>query len=187
MLKEVSLDLATRLINHGPVVLISSRYDEKVNVTPVAWHMPVSKKPPVIALEIGKSHFIFECIVKSRNFVINIPSKNLAEKIVKCGSCSGRDVDKLAVCGFKAEPSHKIESPAIGGMLAIMECEFVDAPRVAEKYDIVIGEVKYAAVREGAFQEHWLFGKDEFKTVHHLGDRNFCFPNGENLDLSGRR
>ncbi|MBL7072599.1 MAG: flavin reductase family protein [Candidatus Omnitrophica bacterium] len=176
MLKEINLDLATRLINHGPVVLISSMYDKKVNLTPVAWHMPVSKKPPVIALEIGKSHFIYDCIIKSRDFVINVPPKGLVEKVVKCGSCSGRDVDKLLVCGLSTEPSLKIKSPAVGGMLAVMECVLVDAPRVAEEYDIVIGEVKYAAVREEAFQDHWLFEKEEFRTIHHLGDRNFCFP-----------
>ena len=186
MLKEIALDLATRLINHGPVVLISSMYDEKVNVTPVAWHMPVSKKPPIIALELGRSHFMYECVMKSKNFVINIPSKNLAKKIVKCGSCSGRDVDKLALCEFEPKPSHKIAAPAIGGMLAVLECVLLDAPRIAEDCEIILCEVKYAAAHGEAFQKHWMFKKDEFKTIHHLGDRNFCFPDGENIDLSGK-
>ncbi|MBU0683192.1 MAG: flavin reductase family protein [Candidatus Omnitrophota bacterium] len=183
MLKEISLDLATRLINHGPVVLVSSCYNDKVDITPVAWHMPISKKPPVIALEIGENHYIYECIIKSRDFAINIPPKSVVKKIVKCGSCSGRDVDKVKMCGFEIQPSKEIRSPAINGMMGVLECVLKEDKYLLQEYNIVLGEVKRALADEQNFDEHWLFTTDEKRTIHHLGNRTFCFPDGKILDL----
>ncbi|MFH1394798.1 MAG: flavin reductase family protein [Candidatus Omnitrophota bacterium] len=183
MLKEVSLDFATRLINHGPVVLVSSLYKDKVNITPVAWHMPVSKKPPIIALEIGENHYIYECILGSRDFVINIPPKTAVEKIVQCGSCSGRDVDKVKICGFEIQPSKEIKSFGIKGMVGVLECVFKEDKHLLEEYNIVLGEVKRVLADERNFNEHWLFVDDDMKTVHHLGNRTFCFPDGDIKDL----
>ena len=183
MRKEIDLGLATRLMNHGPVILVSSKCGEKINVTTVAWHMPVSKKPPVLALEIGENHFIFECIKETGDFAVNIPSKELVGEVVKCGSCSGRDNDKIALCGFTAMPSKRIMSPFIDESLAVLECVQVGDRHLLEEYNIVLGEVKRAEAEEGAFDEHWIFEKEKNRTIGHLGDRTFCSPGGEILDL----
>jgi len=183
MRKEVKLDLATRLINNGPVVLISSMKGLRSNITPVAWHMPISKKPPMIALEIGQKHFIYECIVETGDFVVNIPSKHFVEEIVKCGSCSGRDVDKFKECNFTEEPPKVVASPRIKEAMAVLECELVKDKHLMEIYNIVVGEIKYAEVEEKAFGEHWLFKDDQAKTIQHLGDKTFCYPESDVVDL----
>jgi flavin reductase (DIM6/NTAB) family NADH-FMN oxidoreductase RutF len=51
--KNIPLANATRLINHGPTVLITTRLGEKINVMTAAWQMPVSFKPMLIAVAIG--------------------------------------------------------------------------------------------------------------------------------------
>lgn len=183
MKKEVPLDKATRLINHGPVVMVSSSFGEKKDVTPVAWTMPVEKNPPVIVLEIGENHFIFDCILETKDFVVNIPGKGIAEKVVQCGSCSGRDVDKFEEYGLTAVPAKNVTSPALGESLASLECTLVEDKHLLREYNIVVGKVEYAEAEEGSFDEHWLFAKDEYKTIHHLGNRTFCFPEGEVIDL----
>jgi len=186
MRKSVDLGLATRLINHGPVVLVTSMYDEKVNVTPVAWHMPVQKKPPMIALEIGENHFIFECIMKTRDFVVNIPPSSMVEDIVRCGSASGRDTDKLKLCGLSSLPSKEIKSPSLSGAIAVLECVLLRDEHLLSEYNIVLGEVKYAEAEEDAFDEHWLFEPGKMKTVHHLGNKTFCVPGDGFIDLRGQ-
>lgn len=183
MKKEVSLDKAVRLINHGPVVMVSSLYDGKANITPVAWTMPAEKNPPKIVLEIGENHFIFDCILKTGDFVVNIPGKDMAEKIVQCGSCSGRDVNKFEEYGLTISPAKKVASPVLAEAVASLECTLVRDEHLLKEYNIVVGKVEYAEAEEEAFSEHWLFGKDEYKTIHHLGNRTFCFPEGEIIDL----
>lgn len=183
MRKSVSLDLATRLINHGPLVMVSSMYGEKYDITPVAWHMPVQKKPPVIVLEISESHFIYECILKTGDFVVNIPPASLVEEIVKCGKVSGRDHDKFGMCGLRPVPSKEVSSPSLEEALAVLECVLVRDEHLLKEYNMVLGEVKYAEADEGAFDEHWLFRDESAKTVHHLGDITFCVPSGKIIDL----
>jgi flavin reductase (DIM6/NTAB) family NADH-FMN oxidoreductase RutF len=183
MRKELDLGLATRLINHGPVVFVSSAHGDKVDITPVAWNMPVQKNPPMIVLEISERHFIYECIMKTGDFAVNIPGKSLSEEVVKCGSVSGRDTDKFAMCGLNTEPGKTISSPVLKEALAVLECSLVKDEHLLTEYNMVVGEVKRAEVEEGAFDEHWLFDKEEIRTVHHLGDKTFCFPGGGVIDL----
>jgi flavin reductase (DIM6/NTAB) family NADH-FMN oxidoreductase RutF len=50
--RPVALDHASRLLNHGPTILITSR-DESIdrrNVMAAAWSMPVEFSPPVSLL-----------------------------------------------------------------------------------------------------------------------------------------
>ena len=182
MRKEVDLSLATRLINHGPVVLVSSLCDGKANVTPVAWTMPISKKPPMGALEIGQSHFIFDCIMKTKDFCVNTPSVDMAEKLVKCGSVSGRDIDKVAEFGLSLSGAKTVTSPALADAPAVLECVLVEDEHLIKEYNIIPAEVKYAEAEEGAFTDHWDFSKG-VKTLHHLGNKTFCIPENNVIDL----
>ncbi|MFH1878191.1 MAG: flavin reductase family protein [Candidatus Omnitrophota bacterium] len=176
MRNELSLDLATRLVNHSPVLLVSSLYAGKTDLTPVAWHMPVSKDPPVIALEIGENHHIYKCIMETGDFVVNILSKDYTGQIVKCGSCSGRDVDKTEICGFSLEASRFVRSYSLKEAAAVLECVLIRDEHLLREYNMVPAEIKYAEVCEGFFSGHWLFDKRGFKTIHHLGDGTFCAP-----------
>jgi flavin reductase (DIM6/NTAB) family NADH-FMN oxidoreductase RutF len=183
MRKEVDLSLATRLINHGPVVLVSSLHGSRMDITPVAWNMPLQKNPPVIVLEIGESHFIYECIMETGDFVVNIPSSLLAEEVVKCGSVSGRDVDKFEMCSFEIDKSHAVKSPTLKMAMGVLECSLVRDEHLLQEYNMVVGEVKYAAADEGAFGEHWFFADEGRKTLHHLGNKTFCSPANGIIDL----
>lgn len=72
MKREISLDKANRLLNIGGVVLITAKFGDRDNVTPVAWNVPVSKEPALVAVAIAPERFIYELIEKSKEFAINI-------------------------------------------------------------------------------------------------------------------
>ena len=42
-----------RLVNHGPTVLVSSGHGGRNNIITLAWFMPVSMNPPMLAIAIG--------------------------------------------------------------------------------------------------------------------------------------
>lgn len=183
MRKEVPLELSMRMVNHGPVVMVVSRFGEKIDVTPIAWHMPVEKKPPVIALAIWEGHFVFKCIKRTRDFTVNILPSESVKKIVKCGSVSGRDVDKTKVFSLPLLSSKKVSSPSLKEAMGVLECEIIKDEHLLKKYNMVLGKVKYAEADERAFGERWLFAGKGFRTVHHLGDRTFVVPGGKVIDL----
>ncbi len=73
--RPVELRHASRLLNHGPTVLITSR-DETIdrrNVMAAAWSMPVEFEPPRIAIVVDKSAWSRELIERSGKFGIVIP------------------------------------------------------------------------------------------------------------------
>jgi hypothetical protein len=55
--RHVELQYASRLLNHGPTILITS-YDaasQRRNVMAAAWSMPVEFAPPRLAIVVDKS------------------------------------------------------------------------------------------------------------------------------------
>ena len=53
----------------------------KPNILAVSFCMPVSKDPPLIACAIGRSAYSCRLIESSKEFVVNVPSKNLTKEI----------------------------------------------------------------------------------------------------------
>jgi flavin reductase (DIM6/NTAB) family NADH-FMN oxidoreductase RutF len=61
--RPVALEHASRLINHGPTVLITSAHGGHRNVMAAAWSMPVEFTPPRIAVVIDKKTFTRELFI----------------------------------------------------------------------------------------------------------------------------
>jgi flavin reductase (DIM6/NTAB) family NADH-FMN oxidoreductase RutF len=55
--RPVALEHASRLINFGPTVLVTSAHGDRRNVMAAAWSMPVEFVPPRIAVVIDKKTF----------------------------------------------------------------------------------------------------------------------------------
>ena len=163
--RPVELRHASRLLNHGPTVLITSRDEtlDRRNVMAAAWSMPVEFEPPRIAIVVDKSTWSRELIERSRQFGIVIPGVSAANWTYAVGSVSGRDEDKFNCYGIIEEKC-----------LAWMECRLLPVTSAAEKYDTLFGEVVSAAADERAFVAgRWQFDGDKLNTLHHLGAGTF--------------
>jgi len=113
---------------HGPrqVVLITCRYEDKDNILPVAWHTPLSFKPELYGIVIGKTRYSYELIKKSRAFCINFISPKEIDLIIKTGSSSGRNMDKFKAFGIKKEECRKINCCRLKNLLAYLECKVIN-------------------------------------------------------------
>lgn len=176
MRKEVPLKNAYRLLSPGPVVLVSSLLDGKCGITPIAWNMPVSDEPPIMALEIWHKHFIYKAILKTGDFVINIPSSDMASVIRGLGSVSGFKEDKFAKFGLLKEKSKKVKSPHLKSAIGILECKLRRDKSILDKYNIVLGDVVYAEADKEVFTDRWHPEKKGPKIIQHLGGRIFSVP-----------
>ena len=176
MRKEVPLSNAYRLLGPGPVVLVSSLYKGKPTITPIAWHMPISDDPPIVALEIWKDHYIHKAILATGDFVINIPSADMVDVVRSLGSVSGASVDKFRKFGLVAEGSKKIASPRLKGAIGILECKLRKEKAILTKYSVMIGDVVYAEAEKSVFTDRWNPEKPGPKYINHLGGRVFSVP-----------
>ena len=176
MRRSIDLKIAYRLIGPGPLVLVSSLFDGKTGLTPIAWNMPVSDDPPIVALEIWEKHFIYKAILQTGDFVVNIPSSDMAPICVKLGSVSGSKCDKFKEFGLAKEKSSKVKSPRLGSAIGILECKLRKEKALLKKYNIVLGDVVYAEAEEDIFTDRWHPEKNGPRIMHHLGGKIFSVP-----------
>ncbi|MFC1645950.1 flavin reductase family protein [Candidatus Omnitrophota bacterium] len=168
---EVPKSNATRLINPGGVILVSSCYKDKANIITLAWHTPISKNPALVGVAIAKSHFSYDLIKKSGEFIINIPDVNLLKQTIVCGSISGERVDKFKESGLTPEKSDKlIKTPRIKECIGHIECYLRDIKEIGD-HGMFIGEIIFASAQEGLFDETWQV--DKAKLLFHLGGKFF--------------
>lgn len=176
--RPVALEHASRLINHGPTVLVTSAAGTQRNVMAAAWSMPVEFTPPRIAVVIDKSTFTRELVMASGAFGLCIPGAGLADLTYAVGSASGRDGDKFARYGIVAPAGPVLGMPLIEvGCSAWLECRLIREPRSEEAYDTCFAEVVAAAADDRIFaQGHWSVRDDNeaLHSIHHLGGGNFA-------------
>ena len=78
--RHVELQYASRLLNLGPTILITS-YDaasQRRNVMAAAWSMPVEFAPPRLAIVVDKSAWTREIIERNGAFGIVVPGVEAA-------------------------------------------------------------------------------------------------------------
>ncbi len=176
MRRSVDLTIAYRLIGPGPLVLVSSLLKGRAGLTPIAWHMPISDDPPIVALEIWKGHFIHKAILETGDFVINIPSSDMSQMICKLGSVSGKKIDKFEEFGLIKEAGKRVKSPRLKSAIGIIECKLRKEERLLKKYNVILGDIVYAEAEKSIFTDRWHPEKNGPRLLHHLGGKIFSVP-----------
>src|SRR5215469_14723907 len=155
--KAVVLEHASRLINHGPTVLVTSSDGARRNVMAAAWSMPVEFTPPRIAIVIDKRTFTRELIDASGTFGVIIPGAAAIDLTYAVGNVSGRETDKFQRFDIAAITGPKLGLPLLeAGCSAWMECRLIPERHTEDAYDTCFAEVIAAAADPRAFRNgHW--------------------------------
>ncbi len=176
-MRPVDLPHASRLVNHGPTVIVSTVRDGRRNLMSAAWSMPVEFTPPRVAVVIDKRTFTCEQALASGTLAISIPGRTLADLTYTVGTTSGRDLpltgpDKFAHYGVESVPGPVLGLPLVAGCIAWMECRVLAEPRTQDLYDTFFVEVVSAQADERVFAGgRWSMRADnsDLHTLHHLG------------------
>jgi flavin reductase (DIM6/NTAB) family NADH-FMN oxidoreductase RutF len=188
MLRDVDLAHASRLVNHGPTVLVGSAHAGRRNLMAAAWSMPVEFAPPRIAVVIDKATFTRELVEASGAFSLCLPCPALADLTWTVGSVSGREPgpDKLERFGIAAPPGPVLGLPWVEGCVAWLECRVIPEPHAQRAYDTFFGEVVAARADGRIFDGgRWTMTADNapLHTIHHLGAGRFA-PAGPMLQAT---
>ncbi|MEW6378160.1 MAG: flavin reductase family protein [bacterium] len=167
MKKEIPIELANRLINHGPLVLVTSLYKDKANIIPVAWQTPVSISPALVAISINQNSLSAELIDAAEEFVINVPPISLLDKVKFCGAQSGREVNKFDQAGLTPLRARVVKPSLIEECIGHIECQLFGRQSVGD-HKLFIGGVVSASVDEDKFDNFLKAHMDGCRTLHHL-------------------
>ena len=172
--QEVPLAHAHRLLAGQPACLLTVRYRGQENVMSLGWICPISLEPPLLVLAIHPSRYTHDMLERSQECVLNIPSRPLAEQLVRCGTLSGAEGDKLADSGLTLENGQRIEVPWIGECLAHLECALVERLAPGD-HTLFVVEIVGAWAEQEAFGQTWIVNdqQEDLLPLHHLGGGRF--------------
>jgi flavin reductase (DIM6/NTAB) family NADH-FMN oxidoreductase RutF len=177
MARKRSFPLAQvyRLLEPGPVTMVTTAFRGRKNVMTMSWHTMIDFDPPLVGCVISDRNHSFGMLKASRECVINIPTAELAQKVVRCGNCSGRTVDKFTALRLTPVPGAAVQAPLIAECYASLECRVVDARMVA-RYGLFILEVVKAWIDRS---------RKDPRTIHHRGRGRFMVA-GRSIQLPSR-
>jgi flavin reductase (DIM6/NTAB) family NADH-FMN oxidoreductase RutF len=114
-------------------------------------------------------------IKNSKECVINIPTQDMARKVVGIGNCSGSEFDKFKRFKLTAISGSKVHAPLIQECYANFECKLFDAGLV-NRYNFFIFEVVKA---------HVAVSPKYPRTLHYRGDGVFMLS-GPSIKLPSK-
>jgi len=173
--RSLPLSKVYGLLEPGPVVLLTTSHKGKANVMTMSWHTMMEFEPPLVGCVVSGRDFSFAALTGTRECVLNIPTADLADKVVGCGNSSGRRTDKFKRFGLTPVSAAMVSAPLIDECYASLECRVADT-RLMNRYNFFVLEVVKAWIDPAV--------KDP-RTLHHCGRGSFMIA-GETIKLASK-
>jgi flavin reductase (DIM6/NTAB) family NADH-FMN oxidoreductase RutF len=170
--RTLPLSRVYRVLERGPVLLVTTARAGRANVMPLSWQTMIDFEPPLVGIVMSDRNWSWRALDATGECVLNVPTVELARAVVGCGNCSGERVDKFRRYRLTPRPAKVVAPPLLDECWASLECRVVDR-RLVRRYGLYVLEVVQAwhdpAVRRP-------------RTLHHLGHGSFMVA-GELIKL----
>jgi flavin reductase (DIM6/NTAB) family NADH-FMN oxidoreductase RutF len=176
-IRPVDLAKAYRLLNHGPTVLVSARYQAVDNVMAAAWCCALDFDPPKLTVVLDKATRTRALIEGSGLFAIQVPTVAQLQLTQAVGSASlADDPAKLAHAGVELFTLEGYDLPLVAGCSAWLVCRLIDERHNQQAYDLFIGEVIAAWADERVFRDgrwHFETADPSLRSLHHVAGGHY--------------
>jgi len=163
------------LLEPGPVVLVTTACNGHPDIMAMSWHTMLEFEPPLVVCVISNRNHSFALLKATKECVINIPTVEIAEKVVDCGNTHGAKMSKFEKFGLTPVPASQVGAPLIKECFANLECRVVDT-KLVNSYCFFVLEVVKAWIDPSVKNP---------KTIHHLGNGSFMVA-GERIKLRSK-
>lgn len=143
-----------------PIAWVSTLSSEGVaNLAPFSFFTVVSRNPPMLAFSVGEGveeragtvKDTLQNIRDNQEFVINIVTAPLANKMVKSGEHVPSEVDEFEYAGLTATESLAVSVPRLLEAPINMECKLHDIIQLGDDH-LVIGRLVKFHVKDELYQ-----------------------------------
>lgn len=110
-------------------------------------------RPVILGIAIRKARYSHGLISETREYVVNLPTVDIVEKVLSCGRVSGRNVDKFERFGLTPLPAAVVKPPLIAECPVNIECK-VTGIQVIGDHDLFLGEAVAQHVDEHVLDEN---------------------------------
>jgi len=140
-------DRAMQQIRKGSFLTV--QVGERLNTMTIGWAtIGFCWKKPIFMVAVRDSRHTFTLIEDAADFTVSVPSGDMQKEIMFCGTKSGRDLDKFAVCNLKTASARHVASPIIDLPGLHFECRIMyksamDPSHLIPDYDLLYPEKDY--------------------------------------------
>jgi flavin reductase (DIM6/NTAB) family NADH-FMN oxidoreductase RutF len=121
-------------------------------------------------------------ICKTKEFVLNLTTEELAYATDYCGVRSGREVDKFQELHLTKEKADQVKAPMIGEAPVNIECKVVEVKKLGS-HDMFIAEVVNVTVDDRYMDENNKFNLNDSDLVAYSHGEYFTL--GEKIGTFG--
>lgn len=154
-----------------PVALVTCCGKKGDNIITLSWIATLCSLPPIIGMGIRKNRFSHSAIVKTEEFVVNIPEEQLVKEADYCGTHSGENVDKFQETGLTKQDARIVSVPLIKECPINIECKLTESVELGS-HTLFLGEVVGTHIDERIMTEGEL-DDNKFKPLTYLSPHYF--------------
>ena len=174
MLKAVGEDIGV-FYHHYPrtVAIVTVSHEGRKNAMAVAWHCPVSFKPPLYGIAIAPKRFSYHMICEAGQFGINFLPYDKAETIAAVGGSSGSFSDKFTTFNLSEDNAIRMDVPVLKEAYAVYECAVKDN-RIFGDHAWIIGQVVAVHADGEVFKADGTLDLSVLRPALYLGAETYC-------------
>lgn len=109
-----------------PAVLVTSHNGGTDNVLTVSWAGTVCTEPAMLSISLRPERHSYGLIRGSGEFVVNLPTADMARAVDLCGVRSGADCDKFKAAKLTRRTAGHVSAPLIAECPVCIECRVRD-------------------------------------------------------------
>ena len=134
------------LIYPLPAVLIScGETEEEYNMLTVAWVGTICTNPAMCYISVRPERHSYDIIKRTKSFVINLTSEDMARATDWCGVRSGKDYNKFQEMRLTPQKAQKVSAPIILESPLSIECEVLEIKELGSHHMFIANVVNVQA------------------------------------------
>lgn len=168
---------AGTLLAPVPAVLVSCGNMEKSNVFTVGWTGILNSTPAKTYISVRKERFSYNLIKDSKEFVLNLTTKDLVFATDFCGVKSGKNIDKFKEMKLTKQSGNEVKCPLIGESPVSIECKVTDIIELGT-HDMFVADILCVNVAKDLLDENNKLHLDKANLI--------AYSHGEYFELGNK-
>ena len=171
--------LLTSLVVPRPIAWVSTLgADGSANLAPFSFFNAVGGNPPTIMISVGQrggsAKDTLRNIQETGEFVVNLPSQDLAQALNASSANVNYEVDEFELAGLGKSPSLLVRPPRVSEAAAAMEVRATQfVPVEGSHYTLVLGQVLVFHLREDVLRSNGLADAARLDPLARLGGSEY--------------
>ena len=135
-----------------PPTLVTVGEGDRANIITIGWTGILCTIPPKTYISVRESRHSHGLLKEFGEFVINLPSADLAREVDYAGIYTGAKVDKFEKCKFTKVDSQEVGAPTIGECPIAIECRVTDVISYGS-HDCFVADIVAVSCRDEILED----------------------------------